>query len=69
MEKEYQISPEAVELIRASNSPESLLKYVLSTVNDSVVVIGVENIDLEDFAAQGKAPKPISVRERRTPQV
>ncbi|MGB9133591.1 MAG: DNA-directed DNA polymerase II small subunit [Methanosarcina sp.] len=68
MEKEYQISPEAVELIRASNSPESLLKYVLSTVNDSVVVIGVENIDLEDFAARGKAPKPISVKNGGHPK-
>ena len=46
MEKEYQISPEAVELIKSSNSPESLLKYVLSTVNNSVIVIGAENIDL-----------------------
>ncbi len=51
MEKEYQISPEAVELIKSSNSPESLLKYVLSTVNDSVIVIGTEHIDLEGFAA------------------
>lgn len=57
MEKEYQISPEAVELIYSSNSPEDLLKYVLSTVNDSIIVIGTENIDLEGFAASGKASK------------
>jgi DNA polymerase II small subunit len=57
MEKEYQISPEAVELINSSNSPEGLLKYVLSTVNDFVVVIGAENIDLEGFAAYGRASK------------
>jgi DNA polymerase II small subunit len=59
MEKEYQISPEAVELIKSSNSPESLLKYVLSTVNNSVIVIGAENIDLESFAAHERASKPI----------
>lgn len=59
MEKEYQISPEAVELIKSSNSPESLLKYVLSTVNNSVIVIGAENIDLESFAAYERASKPI----------
>ncbi|AKB45850.1 Archaeal DNA polymerase II small subunit [Methanosarcina sp. Kolksee] len=51
MEKEYQISPEAVELIYSSNSPEDLLKYVLSTVNDSVIVISIEDIDLEGFDA------------------
>ena len=59
MEKEYQISPEAVELIKSSNSSESLLKYVLSTVNNSVIVIGAENIDLESFAAYERASKPI----------
>jgi len=59
MEKEYQISPEAVELIKSSNSPESLLKYVLSTVNNSVIVIGAENIDLESFTAYERASKPI----------
>jgi len=59
MEKEYQIGPEAVELIKSSNSPESLLKYVLSTVNNSVIVIGAENIDLESFAAYERASKPI----------
>ena len=57
MEKEYQISPEAVELIYSSNFPEDLLKYVLSTVNDSIIVIGTENIDLEGFATYGKASK------------
>lgn len=51
MEKEYQISPEAVELIHSSNLPEDLLRYVLSTVNDSVIVIGIEDINLEGFAA------------------
>jgi DNA polymerase II small subunit len=59
MDKEYQISPEAVELIKSSNSPESLLKYVLSTVNNSVIVIGAENIDLESFAAYERASKLI----------
>ncbi len=60
MEKEYQISPEAVGLIESSNSPESLLKYVLSTADDSVIVIGTEHIDLEGFAdfetTTGKLP-------------
>lgn len=54
MEKEYQISPEAVELIYSSNSPEDLLNYILSTVNDSVIVIGAEHIDLEGFAASSE---------------
>lgn len=57
MEKEYQISPEAVELIYSSNSPEDLLKYVFSTVNDSIIVIGTENIDLEGFATSEKTSK------------
>ncbi len=61
MEREYQISPEAVELIRSSNFPESLLEYVLSTVNNSVIVIGVENIDLEGFATCSRAQKSFSV--------
>ena len=59
MEKEYQISPEAVELIHSSISPEGLLKYVLSTVNTSVIVIGTEHIDLEGFGASGKTSKLI----------
>ncbi|AKB52967.1 Archaeal DNA polymerase II small subunit [Methanosarcina barkeri str. Wiesmoor] len=58
MEKEYQISPEAVELIYSSNSPEDLLKYILSTVNDSVIVIGVEDIDIEGFAAFSAGESP-----------
>lgn len=57
MEKEYQISPEAMELILSSNFPEDLLRYVLSTVDDSVIVIGIEHIDLEGFVASGKASK------------
>lgn len=57
MEKEYQISPEAMELILSSNFPEDLLRYVLSTVNDSVIVIGIEHIDLEGFVASGEASK------------
>jgi DNA polymerase II small subunit len=67
MEKEYQISPEAVELIKSGNSPESLLKYVLSTVDDSVIVIGTEHIDLEDFAALGGALKPIYLENKENP--
>ena len=51
MEKEYQISPEAVELIKSNNSPEALLGYVLSIVDDSIIVIETEHIDLEGFAA------------------
>lgn len=61
MEKEYQISPEAVELIISSNFPESLLEYILSTVDDSVIVIGVENIDFEGFASCKRAPKSFFV--------
>ena len=67
MEKEYQISPEAVELIKSSNSPESLLKYILSTVNDSVIVIGAENIDLESFAAYERASKLIYSENEKNP--
>ncbi|MDQ1254810.1 MAG: polymerase small subunit [Euryarchaeota archaeon] len=59
MEREYQISPEAVELIKSSNSPENLLKYILSTVDDSVIVIGTEHIDLEGFEAHYQTLKLI----------
>jgi len=67
MEKEYQISPEAVELIKSSNSPESLLKYILSTVNDSVIVIGTEHIDLESFAAYDRASKLVYAGNEKNP--
>ena len=64
MEKEYQISPEAVEIIKSSNSPESLLQYVLSNVNDSVIVIDTENINLEGFATFERAPKSTPDNEK-----
>lgn len=64
MEKAYQISPEAVELIYSSDSPEDLLEYVLSTVNDSVIVIGIEDIDLQGFAVSRKASKLIYTGNR-----
>lgn len=67
MEKEYQISPEAVELIYSSNSPEDLLKYILSTVDDSVIVIGTEHIDLEGFAAYGKVSTLNSTKKEKNP--
>src|SRR5271157_2725634 len=67
IEEEYQISPEAVELIKSSNSPECLLKYVLSTVNDFVVVIGAEHIDLESFAAHDRASKLIHAENKKNP--
>ncbi len=51
LEEGYQISPLAVELIKSSNSPESLLKYVLSTIDDCIFVIEPENIDLKGFEA------------------
>jgi len=67
IEKEYQISPEAVELIKSSNSPECLLKYVLSTVNDFVVVIEPEHIDLENFAVHDRASKLMHVENKKNP--
>ncbi len=54
-EEGYQISPEAAELIKASDVPGLLLKYVLSTIDESVFVIEVEHIDLEGFAASKAA--------------
>jgi DNA polymerase II small subunit len=50
-EEGYQISPQAVELIKLSNSPENLLKYILSTIDDCVFVIEPEHVDLKDFEA------------------
>jgi len=50
-EEGYQISPEAAELIKASEVPGLLLEYVLSTIDESVFVIEIEHIDLEGFAA------------------
>ncbi|HWQ44506.1 MAG TPA: DNA-directed DNA polymerase II small subunit [Methanosarcina barkeri] len=67
MGKEYQISPEAVELIKSSDSPEGLLKYVLSTVNDSVIVIGIEHVDFEGFAASGRTSKLTNAQNGKTP--
>jgi len=67
MEKAYQISPEAVELIYSSDSPEDLLEYVLSTVNESVIVIGIEDINLQGFAASRKASKLIYTGNREYP--
>ena len=67
MGKEYQISPEAVELIKSSDSPEGLLKYVLSTINDSVIVIGIEHVDFEGFAASGRASKLINAENGKNP--
>ncbi|MDD4497269.1 MAG: DNA-directed DNA polymerase II small subunit [Methanosarcinaceae archaeon] len=40
----YQVSPEAVEIIRSSNSPLALIESVLSTVDESVFVIQPEHI-------------------------
>ena len=54
-EEGYQISPSAVELIKSSISPESLLKYVLSTIDDCIFVIESEHIDLKGFEASKKA--------------
>jgi len=51
LEEGYQISPQAVELIKLSNSPESLLKYILSTIDDCVFVIEPEHVDLKGFEA------------------
>lgn len=67
MEKEYQISPEAVELIKSSNSPENLLKYVLSILDDSVIVIGIEHIDLKGFTAHAGDLKQICVESKENP--
>lgn len=64
MENEYQISPEAVELILSSNSPEDLLNHIISTVDDFVIVIGIENIDLEGFVACEKVQKPDLVENK-----
>ncbi|TFH03558.1 MAG: hypothetical protein E4H06_04340 [Methanosarcina sp.] len=51
IEEGYQISPHAVELIKLSNSPEKLLKYILSTIDDCVFVIEPEHVDLKGFEA------------------
>lgn len=51
IEEGYQISPLAVELIKLSNSPESLLKYILSTIDDCIFVIEPEHIDVKGFEA------------------
>lgn len=50
-EEGYQISPLAVQLIKSSNSPESFLKYILSTIDDCIFVIEPEHIDLKGFEA------------------
>lgn len=49
IEEGYQISPEAVELICAHCSPRELVSHVLRTIDMSVLVIGIEHIDLSSF--------------------
>lgn len=50
-EEGYQISPQAIGLIKSSDSPESLLRYVLSTIDDRIFVIEPEHINLKGFEA------------------
>ncbi|WP_410508280.1 DNA-directed DNA polymerase II small subunit [Methanosarcina hadiensis] len=50
-EEGYQISPLAIKLIKSSNYPESLLKYILSSISDCIFVIEPEHIDLKGFEA------------------
>ncbi len=51
IEEGYQISPEAVELICSHCSPERLIQQVLGNIDTSVLVIGVEHIDIDSAAA------------------
>lgn len=59
-EEGYQISPQAIELIKSSDFPESLLKYILSTVDDCIFVIEPEHIDLKGFEASKSVFGPTS---------
>ncbi len=59
-EEGYQISPQAVELIKLSNSPKSLLKYILSTVGDCVFVIEPEHVNLKGFESSKTVSRIIS---------
>ena len=60
IEEGYQISPQAVELIKLSNSPESLLNYILSNIDDCVFVIEPEHVDLKGFEASKTVSRIIS---------
>lgn len=65
-EEGYQISPLAVELIKSNNSPESLLKYILSTIDDCIFVIEPKHIDLKGF----ESSKPVSgISSRPDPEI
>ena len=59
-EEGYQISPQAVELIKLKNSPKSLLKYILSTVGDCVFVIEPEHVNLKGFESSKTVSRIIS---------
>ncbi|MFP4655704.1 MAG: DNA-directed DNA polymerase II small subunit [Methanohalobium sp.] len=45
----YQISPDAAELIASHNLQDELVNYVLKNIDDSVLVVDVDDIDIDGF--------------------
>ncbi|MDD4749325.1 MAG: DNA-directed DNA polymerase II small subunit [Methanosarcinaceae archaeon] len=56
----YQVSPEAVEIIRSSSSPLALIASVLATIEESVFVIQPEHISEKEQFAKGSDSQGIS---------
>ncbi|MDO9517806.1 MAG: DNA-directed DNA polymerase II small subunit [Methanosarcinaceae archaeon] len=48
-EEGYQVSPDAVEVISAHDSPIQLVGHILATIDESVFVVEAEHIDLDGF--------------------
>ncbi len=51
MGREFQISPEAVELILSSEYPEKLLRYMFDNIKDDIITISPKDIDVVGFEA------------------
>jgi DNA polymerase II small subunit len=50
----YQISPDAAELIASQSSQDELVDYVLKNIDDSVLVVDVDDIDLDGFLSHNR---------------
>jgi|GEM_PF-4509928 len=58
LEAGYQVSPQAAELITSHNNPRALINHILGSVDDSVFVIDVEDIDFTGFEEVREAEIP-----------
>ena len=57
-EEGYQVSPAAVKVISTHSSQIELIRYILSTIDESVFVVEAEHIDLDGFKVDPENPNP-----------